>query len=117
MFTGIIQGLGRVESNRGGRLRLNTDFKSLSVGASVAVNGVCLTLVRRQGRIWEFDLSPETLRLTNLGKMEIGDPVNLETSLRMGESLDGHLVSGHVDSTARVLQTDWMADGCLRLRV
>src|SRR5437879_2858407 len=117
MVTGIIQALGRVGSNHGRRLRLNADVKPLPIGSSVAVNGACLTLVRRQGRRMEFDLSPETLSLTNLGKTRTGDLVNLETSLQMGDALGGHLVSGHVDAKAKVLESEWLRDGFLRLRV
>jgi riboflavin synthase len=136
MFTGIIQSLGRVESNRGGCLRLKTGLKRIAVGASVAVNGACLTVVRgsrqvvlrsgspgrvtrAQGRTetLEFDLSPETLRLTNLKRLRPGDFVNLETSLRLGDGLDGHLASGHVDAEAKILKVESLQDGCVCLRV
>ena len=117
MFTGIIKAIGRVELNGGRRLRVKADLKAISVGASVAVNGACLTVVHRRGRIFEFDLSPETMRLTTLGKLLAGDAVNLETSLRAGDKIDGHLVTGHIDGTGKVLQTERIEDGCVRLRV
>lgn len=117
MFTGVIQALGRVESNHQGRLRLKAKLGRIKLGASVAVGGVCLTIARRKGRSVEFDLSPETLRLTNLGRLRPGDPVNLEASLRLGDGLSGHLVSGHVDAVAEILQTRRLGGGCARYRV
>lgn len=117
MFTGIIQALGRVESNRSSRLRLKTSLEGIAVGASVAVNGACLTAVHCSKGNLEFDLSPETLRLTNLAALRSGNFVNLETPLRMGGSLDGHLTSGHVDAASRVLEFESLKDGCARLRV
>ena len=73
-------------------------------GDSVAVNGVCLTVVE-PGRVMTFDVIPETLSRTNLGELQPGDPVNLESSLRVGDELGGHLVYGHVDATTVVLST------------
>jgi riboflavin synthase alpha subunit len=71
-------------------------------GDSVAVNGVCLTVVK-PGPTLTFDVVPETLSRTNLGDVRVGDPVNLETSLRLGDEIGGHLVYGHVDATTIVL--------------
>ena len=117
MFTGIIQTLGRVERCRNGRLRVQAKLPRPKIGASVAVNGTCLTVVARNGSSLDFDLSPETLHLTNLGGLKPGDSVNLETSLKVGDGLDGHLVSGHVDAVAKVLETQAFKDGSRRLRV
>lgn len=117
MFTGIVQRLGRVEARRGGRLAVDAGPGRVDIGASVAVSGVCLTVVRRRGRILDFDVSPETLRLTTLGSLKPGGPVNLEPSLRPADLLGGHLVGGHVDATGRVLETRTLRDGNRRVRV
>jgi riboflavin synthase len=107
MFTGIILGIGRVVSlNRdGGDVELAVDAAALdharlAIGDSVCVQGVCLTVTRKQGAVFHADVSRETLDKTTLGRLAIGSPVNLEPSLRAGDALGGHLVSGHVDSVA-----------------
>lgn len=105
MFTGIVEEVGSVVSEKPGRLevrgRVATD--GLGLGDSVAVNGVCLTAVDIRGDVFAADLSPETLRRTNLGALRHGDPVNLERAVALGGRLGGHLVQGHVDGTARVI--------------
>jgi riboflavin synthase len=114
MFTGIIQTMGEVVRRDGLRLEIAGSVR-LGIGDSVAVNGVCLTVVGRRGwgrvRRFAFDLSQETLDKTNLGGLAPGSAVNLEPSLRAGDSLGGHFVQGHVDGTGRVLsrtpQGDW----------
>lgn len=80
-------------------------------GDSVAVEGVCLTVVRSAGNRLAFDLSHETLALTTLGALALGRPVNLEPSLRLGDALDGHLVQGHVDGVGTCLALDPDGDG------
>jgi riboflavin synthase len=109
VFTGIVTGIGkveRVEPQPGGsrRLTLTTglDLSGLALGASVAVSGVCLTVVRKRARGFLADLGPETLALTTLGDLSPGDRVHLERALRVGDELGGHLVSGHVDGVGRV---------------
>lgn len=112
MFTGIVEGLGKVESLRpstGGtrRLTVKTDLPvgKLPLGASIAVNGACLTVVaRRVGRpsMFQADIGPETLACTTLGSLVAGARVHLEPALRLGDSLGGHMVSGHVDGTGLV---------------
>jgi riboflavin synthase len=106
MFTGLIEDLGEVYRwqvrKSAGRLTLRTalPLKEIRVGSSIAVNGTCLTVVEKsRGRI-TVDISPETLRRTNLNKIEVGDPVNLERPLRLMDRLGGHLVTGHVDGVA-----------------
>ncbi len=106
MFTGLIEDLGEVYRwqvrKSAGRLTLRTalTLKEIRVGSSIAVNGTCLTVVEKsRGRI-TVDVSPETLRRTNLNKIEAGDPVNLERPLRLMDRLGGHLVTGHVDGVA-----------------
>ena len=108
MFTGIVKELGKVERIEGGaegaRLAVSAPVISarVQVGDSVAVNGVCLTIVRRDGeRLW-FDAVEETLRRSNLGTLKPGDRVNLEDALRIGDAVGGHFVQGHVDTTGTV---------------
>lgn len=109
MFTGIIVDVGQVRSvePRGGDLRLNIgvgnlDLARQAIGDSVAVAGVCLTVVALDGRSFSADVSRETLRLTTLQSWLAGTHVNLEPALRVGDALGGHLVSGHVDGVAEV---------------
>jgi riboflavin synthase len=113
MFTGIVQAIGRVAATeaRGGDLRLSidaadlvarVDASRLASGESVAVSGVCLTVVERDGRSFAADVSRETVALTTLGQLRTGDVVNLEAALRAGDPLGGHLMSGHVDGVAEV---------------
>lgn len=117
MFTGIIKVLGRVRENRGKRLWIKGALGRLPRGSSVAVNGVCLTVVGCAKEALEFDVSPETLRLTGLGALRPGDPVNLERSMRGSDMLGGHLISGHVDATAEVLEREEQGEGFVRLRI
>lgn len=105
MFTGIVRGMGRLAARerRGGDQRLVIDTGSvlgqtaLAEGASIAVNGVCLTVVARTPGGFAADASAETLARTTLGALAEGAPVNLEPALAVGDALGGHLVSGHVD--------------------
>ena len=78
------------------------DPREWPIGASIAVNGVCLTAIELDAQSFVADLSVETLRVTTFGELAAGAPVNLEPALRLGDSLDGHLVSGHVDGIGRV---------------
>ena len=109
MFTGIVQDVGRVVSReaRGGDTRLVIAFKRLNasgitVGDSICVQGCCLTAVELRERTFAADVSRETLSLTTLGELTPGAPVNLEPSLKAGDPLGGHLVSGHVDGVGRI---------------
>jgi riboflavin synthase len=110
MFTGLIRHLGTLESRSsrpgGARLRIAAPADLLAraeLGASIAVNGACLTSVAVDGRAFEADLSEETLARTTLGRLPLGAPLHLEPALRVGDPLDGHLVSGHVDGLGRLL--------------
>lgn len=110
MFTGLIRSLGTLEARsarRGGaRLRVAAPPDLLAraeLGASIAVNGACLTSVAVDARAWEADLSEETLARTTLGRLALGATVHLEPALRVGDPLDGHLVSGHVDGLGQLL--------------
>lgn len=107
MFTGIVERCGTVRSvePRAGRVRLTVavpGWRRLPVGASVAVNGVCLTVVAAEAGAFQVEAVPETLGRTNLGALRPGDAVNLERAARLGARLDGHLVTGHVDATGEV---------------
>lgn len=111
MFTGLIRHLGTLESRSsrsgGARLRIAAPADLLAradLGASIAVNGACLTSVAVDGRAWEADLSEETLARTTLGRLPLGAALHLEPALRVGDPLDGHLVSGHVDGIGRLLE-------------
>jgi riboflavin synthase len=104
MFTGIVGGRGRVAESRPGRLGIQHQptAETAKIGASVAVNGVCLTVVETKGDVFYADVVPETRKRTNLGRLKPGDAVNLELPLTPNALLDGHLVQGHVDATAHV---------------
>ena len=104
MFTGIVSAVARVVE--AGDVRVGIDHaaiaRHLRRGGSVAVNGACLTVVKKQGPVFYADVVPETRKRTNLGALTRGDEVNLELPLTAAATLDGHLVQGHVDATAEV---------------
>ena len=109
MFTGLIEGVGRLASReaRGGDARLRIDagtlpFGDVQLGESIAVNGVCLTVVTFDATGFDADASTETLGLTTLGALPPSRPVNLERAMRPTDRLGGHMVSGHVDGGGRV---------------
>jgi riboflavin synthase len=109
LFTGIVEGIGKVETIRalpGGSRRIAVSSAlpvgKLPIGASIAVNGVCLTVVSRRARRFEADVGPETQRVTTLAGLRAGDRVHLERPLRLGDPLGGHLVAGHVDGVGRI---------------
>lgn len=108
MFTGIITDVGRVvEIERRGDLRLTIetryDMERVAMGASIASNGVCLTVVEKLDFAYRVDVSAETIAKTTVGDWIVGTPLNLERSLKLGDELGGHLVYGHVDGVIRVL--------------
>jgi riboflavin synthase len=105
VFTGIVEELGRVAWCRDGRLRIAAAavLEDAVLGASIAVNGVCLTLVAQGPGWWEADVSPETFARTALANLEPGDPVNLERPVRLQDRLGGHLVQGHVDAVGEIV--------------
>ena len=108
MFTGLVEGLGRleqiVEENGGRRLMITWPDLSagepLELGESVAVSGCCLTVTAAEGQAFQVQAGPETLDRTNLGDRYVGDRVNLERALKVGDRLGGHFVQGHIDTTA-----------------
>jgi riboflavin synthase len=106
VFTGIVEELGKVGSRNGSRLRINstTVLEGSDLGASIAVNGCCLTVVATDGSsYWDADVSEETYSRTNLGSLQAGDVVNLERPMALGERLGGHMVLGHVDAVGHVV--------------
>jgi riboflavin synthase len=110
MFTGLVQTLGAVqavEDGDGGRtlcIREPVLGPRLELGESVAVNGACLTITECGHEHFSFQVGPETLVRTNLGRLAPGDPVNLERALRVGDALGGHFVSGHVDCSGVIVE-------------
>ena len=123
MFTGIIQGRGTVGSIErpadAARLVIDCglDTSDWQVGDSVAVNGVCLTAISIEAGRFSADVSSETLSRTTLGSLENGSDVNLEPALRFGNRLGGHLVTGHVDGVARVVERRPAGDDSIRFAV
>jgi riboflavin synthase len=106
LFTGIIQQRGKIVDppGAGSRLRVSADMLGgLPLGASVAVNGACLTVVETTGDTASFDVVPETLERTTLGSIEAGDEVNLELPMAAEGRFDGHMVQGHVDGLGEVV--------------
>lgn len=119
MFTGIVEERGAVREAGGGRLVIAARhvLGDSDVGASLAVNGVCLTVIARGEDRLEFDLSPETLARSSLGGLAAGDPVNLERPVSLSARLGGHLVQGHVDGVGEIVGSDRDGQGGTVLRV
>jgi riboflavin synthase len=113
MFTGIVRELGTVVSFDGARLVVGAPETAagMDIGDSVSVAGVCLTVVEAAKGALAFDVVPETLSRTVLGRLETGDVVNVEPSLRVGDQLGGHVVQGHVDAVGRVRSVAPEGDG------
>ncbi|GHG07561.1 riboflavin synthase subunit alpha [Thalassotalea marina] len=123
MFTGIVQSQAEIISVSGDdsfkKITIQGDLAlidNLTLGASIAINGTCLTVVsfeqdNKHGQV-TFDVIDETLKLTNLGALELGDKVNVERSLRMGDELGGHLVSGHIHTCGTVVNRNVSALNC-----
>ncbi|CAN5811610.1 riboflavin synthase [soil metagenome] len=105
MFTGIIEELGTIESRHRGRLRIGatTVLDDVELGASIAVNGTCVTVVAWGDTWWEADVVAETFARTSLGALAAGDRVNLERPVRLADRLGGHLVQGHVDAVGTII--------------
>jgi len=120
MFTGIIKGRGSIElvDVLPGLCRLSVALPegaqdSLEIGASVAIDGVCLTVSQHQGRIASFDVMQESLTRTTLGELKIGDVVNVERAARDGAEVGGHLLSGHIDCTVSVAKIATPENNCV----
>ena len=106
VFTGIVEELGKVAELSGSRLRISahTVLDGSKIGSSIAVNGCCLTVVSLDQQSWSTDVSDETFSRTNLGAMKVGEVVNLERPMALGDRLGGHLVLGHVDAVGEVVE-------------
>jgi len=113
MFTGIVSAVSKVVQADGKRIGIDhaSIARHLKIGGSIAVNGCCLTVVKKKGPVFYMDVVPETLRRTNLGALQPGMEVNLELPLGASSTLDGHLVQGHVDATATVRSVKQVASG------
>lgn len=119
MFTGIVQGTGRLvhveihpkESSRTHWVQLPYD-ENLGVGASVAHNGCCLTVVQKKEGLFAFHLMEETLKKTNLILLQEGDELNIERALKMGDEIGGHLMSGHIIGTLAIIHIDKKKSSC-----
>ena len=115
MFTGIVEEIGKIISARPGNLSVAAGkvLEDMEEGASMAVNGVCLTVTGFDNKSFSVDVMPETLDKTNLGMLKASDGVNLERPLTLGGRLGGHLVQGHIDDTARVISVTPRGDSIL----
>ena len=109
MFSGIVQGQAILSSKEDKESIVQMEFATtalnpvdLDLGASIAINGVCLTATSLNKHSFSVDVSTETLKCTNIGELELGDVVNIEQSLKLGDSIDGHFVFGHVDEVSTV---------------
>lgn len=108
MFTGLIEEVGAIGAARFRRgsavltVRTKLPMRSMGLGASIAVNGACLTVVKKSKGAFTVDVSPETLKRTNLETLRVGSLVNLEQPMRLQDRLGGHLVTGHIDGVGRV---------------
>ena len=125
MFTGIVQGLAEIVEiqPQPGLHSLKVAFPhdtltGISIGASVALNGTCLTVVHQQGQTLQFDVMMETLACTTLGELKVGDTVNFERAARIGDEIGGHLLSGHIHTKARLRRIDMPTNNyCLTFEV
>lgn len=122
MFTGIIEELGQVRTiahhEGGARIEISatTVLDDAEIGASIAVNGCCLTVVELGDGWWAADAVTETLVRTSLGALDEGDPVNLERPVRLADRLGGHVVQGHVDGVGELVDRSPLPDGSTRMR-
>ena len=119
MFTGIIEGFGKIAAIRstgqGNRVAVEADFDldRTKIGDSIAVSGACLTAVKIDGHRFEVDVSPETLNTTTLAEAKIGDRVNLERAMRFSDRIDGHLVSGHIDGIGSIKKRETLGNAIM----
>ena len=108
MFTGLVQDLGCIKeviNLSGGKifsLEVNLCTDEIKKGDSIAINGACLSVIKKEGKILSFEAMNETIRLTNLAFLKKGDFVNVELAMKLSDRLDGHLVSGHIDRVAKL---------------
>ena len=105
MFTGIIEEIGKLKSLNGGRIEISCEkiLSDIKIGDSISTNGICLTVVDFGKNFFAADVMPETFRKTSLAEIQTGGVVNLERALKVGDRLGGHIVSGHIDGTGKIL--------------
>src|SRR6266550_2559653 len=123
MFTGIVEELGTVRGitsvATGARFEIeaHTVLEDAHLGDSISVNGCCLTVVALNDGYYDVDAVEESLRVTSLGRLRVGDRVNLERSVRLADRLSGHLVQGHVDGVGRIVARESAPDGSVVVRI
>ena len=117
MFTGIVQGQGQIESISEGQAQRSLVIRipdaisqAVAIGASIAINGTCLTVTAQNDNLFNFDVIGQTLKLTNLGLLAQGDLVNVERSLKYGDEIGGHIISGHVSAAIHISHIDQQDD-------
>lgn len=105
MFTGIVEEVGQVKAIGNGTLQIQAAkvLEDVKLGDSIAVNGICLTVTGFNSNSFQADVMPETIKRTSLGELKLGSPVNLERALTLSSRLGGHIVSGHIDGTGRIV--------------
>ena len=115
MFSGIIEDIGQVTyiSEDKEVIAIETSFTDIKMGESISCSGVCLTVSKIQKPVFFSDLSPETLKKTTLSKLKVGDYINLEKSLKMGQEISGHMVFGHVDGFSKINNIKKLKDSWL----
>lgn len=106
MFTGLIAQKGKIASisrnSNGMKLEINSDFKNIELGESIAINGVCTTVTNFSNNIFSVEIMNETVKITNFDKIKTGDFVNLELAMLTNSRFAGHIVTGHIDTTAKL---------------
>lgn len=105
MFTGIIEEVGKLKNFDGGRIEVNCDkvLSDVSIGDSISVNGICLTVTNFGKDFFTADVMPETVRRTSLGEVAVGGALNLERAMKVDDRFGGHIVSGHIDDVGKIL--------------
>ncbi|MDD5449229.1 MAG: riboflavin synthase [Candidatus Omnitrophica bacterium] len=118
MFTGIIEDLGVIKENKNSRLLIKSAiFNGEKTGQSIAVNGVCLTILGVKNAIAAFDIMAETIKRSTLWELKAGDRVNLERALKMTDRLSGHFVSGHIDRAGKIISRDTGSASRIKIKI
>ena len=106
MFTGLIEKVATIKNftitSNGAKIEFIADFDNVKIGDSVAINGVCLTMTSIKNNLYSADVMKETLNISNLKYLKTGDKINLERAMKLSDRLDGHIVSGHIDTIAKI---------------
>jgi len=119
MFTGIVEELGQIKEiehrSSGMRFTISAPLVTddLNIGDSISINGVCLTVIKKKEKIFSLDLVPETLEISNLGEIIIGDYVNLERAMKASDRLGGHILQGHVETLGVILDKQQQEDNAV----